>query len=292
MKFLPTCKFASERERGIALILATVSLFAIYDAISKYLTRFYPVAELLWVRYLAHVIFMLAVFGPRMRLNLVRTHRPVLQVLRAVLLIGSASLFMLGVRYIPLADATAINFVTPLLLTALSVPMLGEKVETRNWVAVILGFTGVLVIVRPGGGELFQLAALFPFLSACCTSFYQILTRKFRGAEKPLTMHFYTGMVGLIVTSLAWQSSWTINSFAHGFLLACHALSAGVGHYLLIEAFQRIGPAVAAPFTYAQLVFALLFGWAIYGEVPDTISLLGILVIVGSGMYVARRNRG
>jgi drug/metabolite transporter (DMT)-like permease len=263
-------------------------LFSVYDAISKYLTRDYPVAELLWIRYLAHVIFMLAVFGPRMRLSLVKTHRPVLQVLRALLLVGSAYLFMCGVRYIPLGDATAINFVSPLLLTALSVPMLGEKVETRNWVAVILGFGGVLLIVRPGGGML-QLAALFPFFSACCSSFYQILTRKFRGSENPITMHFYTGLVGLAATSLAWQSSWTIQTFVHAFLLTCHALSAGIGHYLLIEAFRRIGPAVAAPFTYTQLVCALLFGWVIYGEIPDAISFFGILIIVGSGLYVAHR---
>ena len=288
MKFPPTYTFSSERERGIALILATVFLFAVYDAISKYLTQHYPVAELLWIRYVTHVIFMLAVVAPRMRLNLVRTNRPVLQIVRSLFLVGSAFLFMCGVRYIPLGDATAINFAAPLLVTALSVPLLGEKVELRNRVAVFLGFCGVLLIVRPGGGML-QLAAILPFLSACCSSFYQIITRKFRGSENPLTMHFYTGLVGLAVTSVVWQSSWTINTLAHAFLLICHALSAGIAHYLLIEAFRRIGPAVAAPFTYTQLVCALLFGWAIYGEIPDTISFFGILIIVGSGLYVARR---
>jgi drug/metabolite transporter (DMT)-like permease len=288
MKFLPTHAFASERERGIALILVTMLLFAVHDATSKYLTRHYPIAELLWVRYMVHAVFMLVVFGPRMRLNLVRTRRPVLQVLRALLLIASAFLFMCGLRYLPLADATAINFVTPLLVTALSVPLLGEKVETRGLLAVFLGFCGVLVIVRPGGGML-QLAALFPLLSACCSSLYQILTRKFRSSENPITMHFFTGLVGVIATSVAWQSSWTIHTVTHAILLLFLGFTAGVGHYLLIEAFRRIGPAVAAPFTYTQLVYALLFGWAIYGEMPDMVSLFGILVIVGSGIYVVRR---
>jgi drug/metabolite transporter (DMT)-like permease len=263
-------------------------LFATHDALSKYLTRHYPVTELLWVRYMVHAIFMLTVFGPRMRLNLVRTRRPVLQVLRALFLVASAFLFMRGLRSLPLGDATAINFIAPLLMTALSAPLLGEKVETRDWLAVFLGFGGVLIIVRPGGGML-QLAALFPFLSACCSSFYQILTRKFRSSENPITMHFFTGMTGVIVTSVAWQTGWIMPTPVHAFLMLCLGFTAGVGHYLLIEAFRRIGPAVAAPFTYTQLVCALLFGWAIYGEMPDAVSLFGILVIVGSGIYVAHR---
>jgi drug/metabolite transporter (DMT)-like permease len=283
--------FDSERERGVALVLVTMLLFAMHDLISKYMTRHYPVTELLWVRYLVHAAFMLAVFAPRMRLNLLRTRRPVLQTVRALFMVASTFLFMHGLRYLPLGDATAINYVAPLLVTALSVPMLGDKIETRNWVAVCLGFCGVLVIVRPGGGML-QFAALFPFLSAFCSSFYQIITRKFRGSENPITTHFITGLVGLIATSLAWQPDWTMPTPVHAFLMICLGFTTGVGHYLLIEVFQRIEPATAAPFTYTHLVWAMLFGWAIFGDIPDTGTLLGSLIIVGSGIYLARCQRG
>jgi drug/metabolite transporter (DMT)-like permease len=291
MKFRSPIVFDSERERGILLVLVTMLLFATHDLLSKYMTRHYPVSELLWVRYLVHAAFMFAVFAPRMRLGLLRTRRPVLQIVRALFMVASTFLFMNGLRYLPLGDATAINYVAPLLVTALSAPMLGEKIEARNWAAVCLGFCGVLVIVRPGGGTL-QLAALFPFLAAFCSSFYQIITRKFRGSENPITTHFITGLIGLIVTSLVWRPDWTMPPPVHALLMICLGFTTGVGHYLLIEVFQRIEPATAAPFTYTQLIWALLFGWAIFGDLPDTGTLLGSLIIVASGIYLARRRRG
>ena len=279
----------TNRKQGIALVLVTMLLFAIYDALSKYLARHYPVPELLWARYVTHAALMAALFGPRMRMRLVQTGRPVLQIVRALLLVAVTFLFMNGLRYIPLADATAINFLAPLLVTALSAPVLGEKVDSRNWLAVLFGFVGVLIIVRPGGSAL-KLAALFPFFSAVCYSFYQILTRKFKGAEHPVTTHFITGVVGMAVTSMAWQPSWTMPTLYHAFLMVCLGISTGVGHYLLIEAFERMGPAVAAPFTYTHLVWAVLFGYMIFGEMPDAGTLIGILVIAGSGLYVARHS--
>lgn len=264
-------------------------LFAIYDALSKYLARHYPVPELLWARYLTHATFMLAVFGPRMRWRLVTTGRPVLQVVRAVLLVAVTFLFMNGLRHIPLADATAINFLAPLLVTAMSAPLLGEKVAPSHWVAVLCGFAGVLIVVRPGSSAM-QPAAIYPFLSAVCYSFYQIITRKFKGAENPVTTHFITGLVGLAVTSFAWQPGWMMPTPDHAFFMICLGISTGVGHYLLIEAFQRMGPAVAAPFTYTHLVWAVLFGSLAFGEMPSAGSLLGILIIAGGGIYVARRH--
>jgi drug/metabolite transporter (DMT)-like permease len=288
MKFLSTCFFASDRARGIALILVTTVLFVIHDAISKHVARHYPIAEVLWVRYLVHVAFMLAMFGPRMGLSLMKARRPMLQIVRALFLIGSSFAFMNGLRYLPLGDSTAIYFLMPLLLTVFSVPLLGEKVEARNWLAIFLGFGGVLIIVRPGGGML-QAAALFPFLSACCFSFYQIITRKFRDSENPITTHFIAGLTGAVVTGLTWQPDWTVPSMRYALLMFGMGLLSVVGHYLLIEAFQRIGAADAAPFTYMQLVWAMLFGLLVFGEIPDTGSLLGSLIIVASGIYLARQ---
>ncbi|MDR3300448.1 MAG: DMT family transporter [Candidatus Accumulibacter sp.] len=292
IKFLLNRLLASDRERGIALVLAAMLLFAVHDTLSKYLTQYYPVTQLLWIRYLVHAGAMLVIFAPRMRLNLVKARRPRLQIVRALLLVALSFLFMNSLRFLPLGDATAINFIAPLLATALSAPLLGEKVETRNWAAVFLGFCGVLVIIRPGSAML-QLAALLPFLSACCSSFFQIITRKFKGSENPVTTHFITGLTGAVITGLiCWQSSWTSPTPTHAFLMICQGFSVSIGHYLLIEVFQRIGPAVAAPFTYTQLVWAMLSGLVIFGEIPDTGTLIGSLIIVASGIYLARGKGG
>ena len=278
---------ASPRGQGIALVLVTMLLFAGYDALSKYLAHLYPVSELLWVRYLTHAAFMLALFGPGMGWRLLATRRPLLQVTRALLLVAVTFFVMHGLRHLALADATAIVFLTPLLVTALSGPLLGEKPRLQHWLAGMAGFGGVLIIVRPGGSA-FQAAALFPLAASACYSLYQILTRRIKGSEHPVTSHFITGLIGVAVTSLGWQASWTMPASYDLGLMVCLGLLTGVGHYLLIEAFQRMAPATAAPFTYTHLVWAVLLGSLVFGEAPSPGTLLGMLVIAGSGIYVAR----
>lgn len=278
----------SPRQQGIGLVLVTMVMFAAYDAISKFLARGYPIPELLWIRYITHVTLIMVLFGRRMGGDLIRSSRPVLQVLRASMLLAVSFLVMHGLRHIPLAETTAIIFLTPLLVTALSAPVLKERVDARQWGAVLAGFIGVLVIVRPGGSAL-NPAILFPMLAAVCYSLYQVLTRKFKGAEHPVTTHFYTGIVGFIVCSVLWQPDWVVPDWGPGCLMVCLGLLAGVGHYLLIQVFERIGPAVAAPFSYTQLAWAVVFGFLFFGEVPDFWSLLGIGIITVSGLYVALR---
>ena len=281
---------ANAKNQGILLVLGAMLLFAAHDVTSKYLTRYYPVAELLWVRYLTHVLFMLVVFGPRMRMGLIQTGRPFLQIFRAMLLMSVSFSFMYGLRYIPVAEATAITFLYPLLVTVLSVPLLREKVPRNNWLAVVFGFVGVLIIVRPGSAAL-HLAALCPFFTAVGNSLYLIITRLFKNSENPVTTHFITGLVGVSMTSLAWQADWVVLEWHHAILMVCLGLFAGTGHYLLIEAFRRVGPATAAPYSYTQLMWVTLSSYLIFGEAPDVVSLLGILIIVGSGLYLAHNQR-
>lgn len=275
--------------RGIGIILITVVFFALNDTFSKYLSRFYPIPELLWVRYAIHVLLMLALFAPRMGWKLVKTNRPVLQVLRALLLIAVTVLVMNSLLYLPIAEVTAINFLTPLLVTALSVPLLGEKVMRRDWIAVLFGFAGVLVIVRPGGG-LLQLAVLLPLSAAVCYSLYQIMTRRFSGSEDPVTTHFITGLVGVTVMMFAWGEDWVLPSLSHAGLMLCMGLVGSVGHFLLIKAFELARPATLAPFTYTQLLWGTLLGYLVFNELPDMGSAVGMLVIAGSGLYVAYRH--
>lgn len=278
----------SPRQQGIGLVLVTMVMFAAYDAISKFLARGYPIPELLWIRYITHVTLIMVLFGRRMGSDLIRSSRPLLQVLRASMLLAVSFLVMHGLRHIPLAETTAIIFLTPLLVTALSAPVLKEYVDARQWGAVLAGFVGVLVIVRPGGSAL-NPAIIFPMLAAACYSLYQVLTRKFKGAEHPVTTHFYTGIVGFLVCSVLWQPDWVVPAWGPGCLMVCLGLLAGVGHYLLIQVFERIGPAVAAPFSYTQLAWAVFFGFLFFGEVPDFWSMLGIGIITVSGLYVALR---
>jgi len=173
--------------KGIALICLAVLLFASHDTLSKYLSAFYPIVMVVWARYVVHTLLMLVVFVPRSGFSaVVRTKRPGLQLLRALCLIGTSLLFTTGLRYIPLAEATAVNFLAPLLVTALSVPFLGERVSRAQWLAVLAGFVGVLIVVRPGGA-LFTPAILLPLGSALCFGFYQLLTRKLSGVDsRPL----------------------------------------------------------------------------------------------------------
>ncbi len=276
------------RKQAIALVLVTTLLFAGYDALSKYLAARYPIAQLLWVRYAVHVLLLVVLFGPRMRFNLLRSRQPFLQIVRAAMLVAVSFLVMSGLRHIPLAETTAIVFLAPLLVTALSAPLLKEKVDASQWWAVALGFAGVLLIVRPGGAAL-NAAVIFPLFSAVCYSLYQILTRKFSGAENPVTTHFYTGLVGLAAASLGWRSDWPLPGPWPACLMICLGIFAGVGHYLLIQAFQRVGPAMTAPFSYLHLVWAVLFGYFFFAEMPDAYSVAGILVIAGGGLYVAVR---
>jgi drug/metabolite transporter (DMT)-like permease len=269
----------------MVLMSLAVLCFAVLDSLAKYLTRYYTVSGLVWARYTVHVLLMLVLFGPRMRFGLLRTAQPKLQVLRALCLLG-ATLFMIsGLRYIPLAEATAINFVTPLLVIALSVPLLGEKVDGRDWLAVLLGFVGVLIIVRPGSA-LLTLAALLPVACAVCNSLYQIITRKFRGAENPTTTNFITGLVGSTLMSFTLPFSWTMPTPTHALMMICMGVAGVSGHYLLIKAFERAAPAVLGPFSYGQLLWATLLGYVVFGALPDAGSLVGMAVIAASGLSV------
>ena len=181
----PLFKGAEQPIRGIALICLAVLLFASHDTLAKYLSVFYPIVMVVWARYVVHTLLMLVIFVPRTGFSaVVRTKRPGLQLLRALCLIGTSLFFTTGLRYIPLAEATSVNFLAPLLVTALSVPLLGEQVTRSQWLAVLAGFVGVLIVVRPGGA-LFTPAIFLPLCSALCFGFYQLLTRKLSGIDSP-----------------------------------------------------------------------------------------------------------
>lgn len=278
-----TLSGASQPLKGILLMVLATFFFASHDALAKYLSTFYPVVMVVWARYLVHTLLMAGIFLPRSGLRVLRSKRPGLQVIRALCLLATSLLFTSALLFLPLAEATAVNFLAPLLVTALSVPLLGEQVSRGQWIAVLAGFVGVLIIIHPGG-ELFTPAVLLPFGSALCFSSYQVLTRKLSEIDSATTSNFFAGLLNTLVMSALVPFFWQLPSLSHGLLmLALGGFGMG-SHLFLTQAFRHAPPAMLAPFGYGQLVFAGLLGWAVFAQTPDTIGLLGIVVICLSGL--------
>jgi drug/metabolite transporter (DMT)-like permease len=276
--------------RGILLIMTSVFLFSSMDTLAKLMLKTYPLPPLIWARYTVHMVFMLILLAPRMGLDLVRTKRPGIQVLRGVTLVSSTAFFYLSLRHLPLAEAAAITFVAPVLVSALSGPMLGERVTRRQWAAVTLGFAGVLIIIRPGGGLLTG-AIVFPLVTALLFALYQVMTRKLAGRENPFTTLFFTALVGAIATSLALPFHWQTPTPSQAALMIVIGCLGGFGHFLLIRAVEVASPTALAPFLYTQLVWSTLLAYLAFREFPDGVSLLGMLVIVLAGLLAVNWKR-
>lgn len=269
--------------RGIVLIMSALFMFSAMDTLAKHMLKVYPMSALMWVRYMIHVVVMLMLLGPRMGAKLFRTSHPRLQILRGVLLVAGTTSFYFALRYLPLAEAAAISFVGPVLTALLSGPMLGDKVTRRQWFAVTLGFVGVLIILRPGGGVL-SLAALFPLATAMLFSIYQIVTRKLSGREHPYTTLFYTAIVGGAITSIAVPLHWVTPTMNQAAFMACIGLLGGFGHLLLIRAMEHTSPSTLAPFFYSQLIWSTLLAYLAFGDFPKPVTLFGMLVVIAAGL--------
>jgi len=264
-------------------MLAAVFMFSAMDTLAKYLLKSYPMSALMWARYAVHMLVMLILLWPRMGLQLLRTSSPGLQVLRGLLLVASTTFFFFALRFLPLAEAAAISFVGPVLTALLSGPMLGDRVSGRQWMAVMLGFAGVLDIMRPGGGVL-SLAAVFPLATAILFSVYQIVTRKLSGREHPYTTLFYTALVGVALTSFAAPLHWVTPTLTQAALMLVMGLLAGSGHLVLIRAMEHASPSTLAPFIYSQLVWSTGLAYLAFGDFPDAVTLVGMMIIVSAGL--------
>lgn len=274
---------------GIGWMLLTTLFFITLDAVGKYLVAYYPVLEVVWARFVFHMVFVLIVLARRMKIH-AATRRPLLQLARSLLLLSCTLLFFFGVKLLPLADASAIMFISPILITVLAIPLLGEKVGPRRWAAVLVGFIGAMIIVRPGTGVMGTGAGLL-LAAACCNALYQIITRKLRVADGPLTTLLYTALVGSVLTTLLVPSVWVTPQPAHWPLFALLGLLGGAGHFTLIKAFQRAPAAVVAPLSYTSLIWAVGFGYLLFGDLPDRWTVLGAVIIACGGLYILHRER-
>lgn len=276
--------------RAIALMLCAVMCFATLESTAKYLTRFYPVPQVVWARYTVHMIAMLLLLGPRMRLGLVRTANPWSQLLRATLLLGSTLCNFGAISRLPLAEVKAISFVSPLLVTIFAVRLLREQVSWDRWLAVLVGFAGTLFIVRPGTAMVNPAAAL-ALGSALCYSLYQVMTRRLSDDEDPIVTLFYTALVGFVLMSLFAPLVSRPVAPAHLPLFVLVGAMGALGHYLLIRALELERASILSPFGYSQLLWATLYGFVLFGDLPDLHAVIGMMIIVGSGLYVAWGHR-
>lgn len=275
--------------RGIGLILLGAVFFSSSDVVSKYLAADLPALQITWIRYGTFAAVMFAVMLHSRRLRLA-TKRPALQLLRGCGLVCSSIVFVTALRYLPVADATATSFVAPLFVTALSIPLLGERIGWRRWTATLVGLAGVLIVVRPGGHG-FQPASLLPMLSALSWAFALIMTRMMSTTENPVSTMTYSALVGFILLTLFLPLYWhapTPEQLALGIFVG---LASTIGHWFVILAFRHADASVLAPFTYSQLFWASLFGFFLFATLPDIWTLVGSIVIACSGLYTAHRER-
>lgn len=271
---------------GLLLILASGLLLASQDALSKTLTALYPVLLVVWLRYLSQSLLMLALFAPRMGLDLVRTQRPWLQLVRGMSLVAITLLFYSALRFIPLGEATAVIFLAPLVVIVLSATWLKEHISRGLWLSVGCGLLGVMLIVRPGGA-LFTPAILLPLGAAFCFGLYQLLTRRLSATDHPATSNFLSAMVGTLSMSVLLPWHWQTPTLVDGLLMATLGATAMTGHMLLTYAYRFGSAASLAPFTYVQIVTATLLGVVFFDHTPDLWAILGMTVIILSGAALA-----
>jgi drug/metabolite transporter (DMT)-like permease len=280
--------------RGIALILGATLLFSISDVMAKVLGAHVPVIEIGWIRY---CVFALLIVGgsfrqggrwqKRLRLKVAS---PAMQVVRGVMLVASMLLFILALRFMPIADAAAVGFVSPLLITLLSIPLLGEVVGLRRWTAIVIGFIGVLIIIRPGTGA-FQPAALLVVGSSLAWAFASVMTRKMSATENPSATLLWSAFVGLGLLSMMVPFVFVpLAPWQFALNLALGSVATG-GQYLMVRAYQYAGASLLAPFSYIQILWATIAGYLVFGALPDRMTLVGAAIITASGLYTIHRER-
>ena len=275
--------------RGTLLLIAATMLFSVSDVTAKYVSATLPVIEVAWVRYL---VFVLLTVVPAMRRGprSLISRKPGQQVLRGVAVVASALLFILGLQRMPIADAAAINFVAPLFITILSVPLLGEQVGIRRWGAVGVGMLGAVIAAQPGTSA-FQPAAAFPILSALAWAIAIVMTRKLSASDRPGTTIAWTAASGLLLLTVLLPFVARVPTWPE--LAACLLIgvAASAGQSLVVLAYRHAPASLLAPFSYLQLIWSTLLGVLVFAANPGPATILGACIIAASGLYSANQER-
>jgi drug/metabolite transporter (DMT)-like permease len=276
---------------AILLIVGAVACFAVADSIIKTLASRYPVPLLVWARWGAQVLAMVVWLAPKMGFDMIRTRQLKMQLARGVLLIVSSFCFFVALRYLPLADATALNYLTPTLVILMAIAFLGERLTAARGAFVLAGLAGMLMIVQPGA-DIFNAASLLCIMSASCYAVYQITTRMLAGEDPRVTL-FYPALVGVAIMTLVWPwfGSQIDVAWPDVALMLALGVLGTIGHFLFILAFQRAPASGLTPFTYVHLVFATIIGWLAFDDLPDGLTFAGMALIAGSGLLLTWHER-
>ncbi len=274
---------------GILWMLLAALMSALVEAGGKYLVADYSVAQVVWARYAFHAVLLALYLGPRLP-RVAATRQPLLQISRSVLILSSTAFYIAGVRFMPLADASALVICAPVLFTALSVPLLKERVGLRRWMGVAAGFVGALIIIRPGFGMAHP-AAVLPFAAAITLALYQIATRKAGRTDSTMTSLFHTAATGAILISLVVPFHWKTPDLEGWLLMALLGVLGGAAHFALIKALEVASAGTVSPFRYTSLIWAGVLGFVIFGDLPDSWTLTGAAVITVSGLYIFHREQ-
>jgi len=279
---------ARSNARGILTICVGVVCLVANDAMAKWLTAHYDPLQIIFLRNLLAVPMIAAILLAAGGTAALRTRHLAVHAWRGLLMVVGAYCFFRGLAELPLAEATALVFAAPIFITALSVPLLGEAVGGRRWAAVMVGFAGVLIIVRPGAAA-FQPASLFVVATAALYALFMIGARWIRRDENLWTMMFYVALFPLLFAALVVAFQWQAVQLAHLPYFLGMAVFGTLGVTLIGHAFRLAPAAVVAPFDYTALLWASLLGWLVWGEVPATWTYIGAAVIIASGIYIVFR---
>jgi len=271
---------------GIGLMCIAVASFSLLDATAKWLSPQVGVVMVVWARYAVHLVLSLVVFNPWTVPGLFRTARPGLQIFRSALMLATTVLNFSALMYLQLDQTVSLMFSSPFFVALFAGPMLGEWIGARRWAAILVGFAGIILVVRPGAGGIHP-AALLSLGSAACYALYAITTRMLAATDKSTTTLFYSALVGAVAASLPLPFAWhpPETALALAGLIGIGVLGGG-GHFLLIIAHKQAPAARLAPFIYTQILSMTLLGWLFFNQVPSGWTLAGAAVVIASGIYL------
>ena len=275
---------------AIGLFSVAMMIFSSTDGAAKYLSSDITPQQIIFLRYVIVLILILLFCICRGQRNLFKTAQPKLQILRGLLLAVCSLIFCFALKHLPLELCAAISFVSPLFVTALSIPLLGERVGLRRWIAVLIGLLSVLIILRPGGVT-FQLAMLLPLASSLCWATGLILTRLMRDREQALTVLAWSSLVGVVAVSPLVWSVWVTPNASQWTILILLGIFNGLGQYLVIRAFMLASASLLAPFSYSIIIWSMLIGLIIFNSFPDGITLVGTAILIAAGLYIWHREK-
>jgi len=281
---------ARNRLIGIGLVSATFLFFALLDTGAKWLVRTLPVMEVVWLRFVSHVLFAALLLAPRHGMNLVRTQRPGLQCVRALFMPLMTALNFWALQYLQLAETGAIQFAVPILIALMCGPLLGEKLDAKRWAAIVVGFAGVLVILRPGM-QGFHPALVLSLINAVLYALFNLMTRKLAAYDPPEATQFLSALGAAVVMAPFALAGWQAPTGVEWTVACLIGVAGGLGHYFLAVAHRFAPASVLGPFLYQQIVWMVLFGYLVFGDVPAGPVMIGAAIVIGSGLYLLYRER-